>query len=169
MTTRHGFAPSPLGELMYAAEGNALVAVYFPKHEKQPVGGFGAAVTLADDSVLSRAAQQLGEYFAGTRHEFDLELAPRGEEFQQRVWRLLLDIPYGETTSYGAIATELGDPGLAQAVGGAVGRNPLSIVIPCHRVVGSDGRLTGYAGGIERKIYLLDHEEPPERAAQKLF
>ena len=169
MTVRHGYTRTPVGDLMCAAEGDALIAVYFPRHERKPESGFGECVQVADDPVLARAAQQLGEYFAGERREFELELAPRGEEFQKKVWKLLLDIPYGETTTYGAIARQLGDPGLAQAVGGAVGRNPVSIIVPCHRVIGSDGGLTGYAGGIERKIMLLDLEEPPERAAQKLF
>lgn len=170
MSTRHAIADSPLGSLLYFAEADALAAVYFPGHRRQPDSAeFGPLVEAESDPVLGPAVTQLGEYFRGERRDFELPLAPKGESFQQSVWRLLLEIPYGQTTSYGAIAAALGDPGLAQAVGGAVGRNPVSIIIPCHRVVGSDGKLTGYAGGLERKIFLLEHEEPAEATASRLF
>ncbi len=101
---------------------------------------------------------QLDEYFAGDRREFDLPLVPLGSEFQRRVWDGLLEIPYGETISYGELAREIGRPAAARAVGMANGQNPISIVIPCHRVIGADGALTGYAGGVERKRLLLEHE-----------
>jgi methylated-DNA-[protein]-cysteine S-methyltransferase len=107
---------------------------------------------------LEQAREQLSEYFAGARTEFDLETSITGDEFQRRVWQLIDRIPYGETTTYGEMAHELGDPALAREVGNAVGRNPLSIVTPCHRVVGKDGKLTGYAGGLERKRFLLELE-----------
>src|SRR4029079_11873399 len=107
---------------------------------------------------FERAIEELTEYFRGERTGFSLELAPVGSEFQRRVWSELLQIPYGETRSYGEIARALGDPGRAREVGWANARNPIAIVVPCHRVIGSDGSLTGYAGGLERKRHLLDLE-----------
>ncbi len=104
------------------------------------------------------AVRQLEEYFAGSRTEFDLPLAPRGTPFQLKVWMALRSIPPGETTSYGAIAEEIGKPSASRAVGAANGKNPISIVVPCHRVIGANGTLTGYGGGLERKAWLLDHE-----------
>lgn len=111
-----------------------------------------------DDAALAGAVVQLEEYFAGERRCFDLPLAPMGTEFQRQVWKRLRAIPYGETRSYGQVATELGQPRASRAVGLANGRNPLSIIVACHRVIGADGRLTGYGGGIDRKRYLLDLE-----------
>ncbi len=107
---------------------------------------------------LDRAEVQLGEYFAGTRRDFDLDLDPVGTDFQLRAWQVLRGIPYGRTLSYGEQAAEVGDPGAARAVGAANGRNPLSIVVPCHRVVAASGALTGFAGGLDVKAWLLDHE-----------
>jgi methylated-DNA-[protein]-cysteine S-methyltransferase len=112
---------------------------------------------------LAEVVRQLGDYFAGGRESFDLELHPRGTAFQQAVWARLREIPFGTTTTYGVIAADLAARGSApagasRAVGAAVGRNPLSLVVPCHRVVGSDGALTGYAGGLDRKVWLLTHE-----------
>ena len=104
------------------------------------------------------AAQQLAAYFNGSLHDFDLPLAPRGTSFQQRVWRALLDIPYGRTASYGEIASVIGAPGKARAVGAANGQNPIAIIIPCHRVIGSHGELVGYGGGLDRKRWLLELE-----------
>lgn len=156
---RHALVPSPLGELTVSADGEALTGVYFEGHRHPPAPRrLGARVTAADDPTLAAAQAQLTDYFAGERTLFELPLAPVGEPFQQRVWRRLLAIPYGERITYGAIAREFGDPHLARAVGAAVGRNPLSIVIPCHRVVGSTGSLTGFAGGLDRKARLLDLE-----------
>jgi methylated-DNA-[protein]-cysteine S-methyltransferase len=108
--------------------------------------------------VLETAAAQLAEYFAGRRRTFDLPLAPRGTGFQQRVWRALSAIPYGETRSYGAIAASIGRPAASRAVGAANGKNPIWIIVPCHRVIGASGHLTGYAGGIAVKRWLLEHE-----------
>ncbi|WP_406633744.1 methylated-DNA--[protein]-cysteine S-methyltransferase [Amycolatopsis sp. WGS_07] len=121
------------------------------------------------DDGFADATRQLDEYFTGQRQTFDLELDLRGSEFERRVWQLLTRIPYGETRTYRDLAVELGEPGAAQAVGNANGWNPLSIVVPCHRVVGSSGGLTGYAGGVDRKRFLLQLEEPPAHDAGRLF
>ncbi|SHK76234.1 methylated-DNA--[protein]-cysteine S-methyltransferase [Halomonas caseinilytica] len=110
------------------------------------------------NEITERARQQLAEYFAGERREFDLPLAPEGTDFQQRVWEALTTIPYGQTRNYAEIAEQLRCKGGQRAVGAANGKNPIAIVVPCHRVIGSDGRLTGYAGGIGRKQWLLAHE-----------
>ncbi|GAB5521762.1 MAG: methylated-DNA--[protein]-cysteine S-methyltransferase [Rhodothermales bacterium] len=111
-----------------------------------------------DPAWFAPVIEQLDAYFAGTLTNFDLPLAPTGTPFQQRVWAALKDLPYGTTTSYGALAHMLGDPKLTRAVGSANGRNPIGIIIPCHRVIGADGSLTGYAGGLENKRFLLDLE-----------
>jgi methylated-DNA-[protein]-cysteine S-methyltransferase len=110
------------------------------------------------EAHLDRAEAQLAEYFAGTRRTFDLDLDPAGTDFQLRAWNALRAIPFGQTISYGQQAVELGEPGAARAVGAANGRNPLSIVVPCHRVVAASGALTGFAGGLDTKAWLLDHE-----------
>lgn len=154
-TLRHTVMDSPLGALTLVGDGEALTGIYFEGHLRGPSPD---ALGPRDPAGFEEAERQLQEYFAGERQSFDLPLAPRGEPFQQRVWRLLRQIPYGETRSYGRLAHELGSPGLAQAVGAANGRNPLSVVVPCHRVVGADGSLTGYAGGLERKRRLLELE-----------
>jgi methylated-DNA-[protein]-cysteine S-methyltransferase len=133
----------------------------------EPAGATGAtgAIAARDDSpperVIAEAVRQLDEYFAGTRREFDLDLAPRGTAFQLAVWNALLEIPYGATASYGDIARSVGRPNAVRAVGQANGRNPLAIVVPCHRVIGSDHSLTGYGGGIDRKRFLLALEGAP--------
>ncbi|GAA3867998.1 methylated-DNA--[protein]-cysteine S-methyltransferase [Tessaracoccus defluvii] len=143
---------SPIGELTVVAEDGALVGLYMTGHRPAPdPESFGERV----DDALPAATAQLTEYFAGERTAFDLPLAPRGTAFQQAVWAALRDIPYGETRSYGELAAALGRPGASRAVGLANGRNPISIVVPCHRVVGAGGKLTGYAGGMERKSWLL--------------
>ena len=153
---------TPVGELMLATDGAALTAVYFDRHRGGTDGRPAAAKQAARDDghpVLVVAREQLEEYFARERRTFDLPLAPVGTVFQHRVWTALLDIPYGETASYGDIARRLGQPpGASRAVGLANGANPVSIIVPCHRVVGSDGSLTGYGGGLDRKRYLLDLE-----------
>jgi methylated-DNA-[protein]-cysteine S-methyltransferase len=115
---------------------------------------------------LDRAQGQLEEYFAGTRRDFDLDLDPAGTDFQLRAWQALRTIPYGRTISYGEQAAELGEPAAARAVGAANGRNPLSIVVPCHRVVAASGALTGFAGGLDTKAWLLDHERSVLAATQ---
>ncbi|WP_138443942.1 methylated-DNA--[protein]-cysteine S-methyltransferase [Sinomonas susongensis] len=165
---RHLEADTILGPLTLVAEGDALTAVYFPGHWTLPRrDSFGERVI--GDGLLDDAARQLREYLAGERRGFELTTAPAGNAFQLAVWELLAQIPYGATTTYGLLAERLGGRGLAQTVGQAVGHNPLSIVVPCHRVIGSDGSLTGYAGGLERKRFLLELEEPPEVRAARLF
>ena len=155
MSTTHTVAGSPLGDLTLVAEDGRLTGLYFPHHWYRPdPASFGAR----DDTGFGDVTAQLGEYFAGQREDFDLPLDPRGDEFQHRVWALINRVPYGQTTSYGELAKQLGDDVLAKDVGQAVGRNPLSVIVPCHRVVGKDGQLTGYAGGLARKRFLLDLE-----------
>lgn len=143
---------SPIGELILVERDGALAGLYMVEHHPAPdPESFGER----DDAALPEVARQLDEYFAGERTSFDLPLAPRGTDFQQKVWAALRTIPYGKTWSYGHLAEAIGQPGAARAVGLANGRNPIGIVVPCHRVVGSSGKLTGYAGGVERKSYLL--------------
>ncbi|HWA53263.1 MAG TPA: methylated-DNA--[protein]-cysteine S-methyltransferase [Solirubrobacterales bacterium] len=155
MNATHAIVDSPVGELTLVARDGVLSGIYFPGHWHMPAAGvFGARV----ERGFEAAEAQLAEYFAGARTAFELETAVVGDDFQRRVWTLIDRIPYGQTTTYGEMAAELGDPALAREVGGAVGCNPLSIVVPCHRVVGKDGQLTGYAGGLERKRALLELE-----------
>jgi methylated-DNA-[protein]-cysteine S-methyltransferase len=144
---------SPIGELTLVGNEGALRALHLPSRPPNTAGWTRAEAPFAD------AAQQLEEYFAGVRTEFKLELDPRGRPFDLAVWRLLAEIPYGETRSYGELARALGRPDRARAVGGANARNPLAIILPCHRVIGSDGSLTGYGGGLEVKRALLDLEQ----------
>jgi methylated-DNA-[protein]-cysteine S-methyltransferase len=146
--------PSPLGPLRLVAQGGALVALSMDPPEAPPPG----AEERADHPVLAAAAAQLAEYFAGTRRGFELPLAPQGTEFQRRVWAALQEIPYAETITYGALSRLLGDPLATRAVGLANGRNPIGLIIPCHRVIGQRRALTGDAGGVARKRWLLDHE-----------
>jgi methylated-DNA-[protein]-cysteine S-methyltransferase len=148
---------SPIGELTLAGDGDALTGLYMTDHRHRPPLPAGAR---RDDAAFARAREQLRGYFAGERTEFDLALDPGGTAFQREVWRALLEIPYGETTTYGELARRIGRPGASRAVGLANGRNPISIVVPCHRVIGSSGALTGYGGGMERKRFLLDLETP---------
>lgn len=150
---------SPIGELRLVAGPEALQAVEFSPY---PGPGKDRPVGERDDDhpVLRRTSAQLGEYFAGRRRDFDLPLAPEGTPFQQRVWQGLCAIGYGETTSYGELARRLGLTAAAsRAVGLANGRNPIPVIVPCHRVIGADGRLTGYAGGLDRKRTLLELEQ----------
>lgn len=159
-----------LGDLLMVADGDALTGLYFPEHWHPPVvDSVGPRVGFDEDATLAEASSQVLEYLRGDRRSFDLQTATAGNPLQERVWALLARLPFGTTTTYGALAAELGDPHLAQSVGQAVGRNPISIVIPCHRVLGHDGRLTGYAGGLSRKHFLLDLEEPVEIKAERLF
>lgn len=166
MTIAHSIIESPVGPLTLVGTDGHLTGVYFSEHSHLPdPDGFGPRT----DAGFENATRQLAEYFAGDRTSFDVPLAPVGNAFQQKVWALLRRIPYGQTRTYGQLAAELGDPGLARAVGTANGRNPLSVIVPCHRVVGADGNLTGYAGGLERKRFLLALEELPDARAEKLF
>jgi methylated-DNA-[protein]-cysteine S-methyltransferase len=150
---RYSTLTTPIGELMLTADDDgALTGVNLPNRHPDPAGWE------RDDELLADARRQLTEYFAAERTTFDLPLRAAGAPFQLRVWEALLRIPYGETASYGELARELGHPTAARAVGAANGRNPIAIVVPCHRVIGSNGSLTGYAGGLECKRALLDLE-----------
>jgi methylated-DNA-[protein]-cysteine S-methyltransferase len=170
MNRRHALIGSPLGELTLAADGDALTGVYFRHHWHPPTADtLGRSVRPDVDDVFRRAADQLSEYFAGERTRFDVPIALIGEPGQRRVWNLLPDIGYGETRTYGELAATLADGSTAYDVGQAVGRNPLSVIVPCHRVVGKNGALTGYAGGLRRKRFLLDLEAPVPAAAGRLF
>ena len=143
---------SPIGPLTLRGSAERLTAVHFPGR----LGGLGADAR--DDAAFAAAARQLGEYFDGRRREFDLPVVLDGTEFERAVWEQLRTIPYGETRTYGEIARAIGAPDQAREVGTAVGRTPTPIVVPCHRVIGSDGSLTGYGGGLDRKRALLDLE-----------
>lgn len=170
MNTRHCVIDSRLGELTLVADGDALTGVYFPHHWYRPdQATFGDRVDADSDEVLALAKVQLLDYLGGARAEFDLPVHPHGNERQRRVWKMLTPIPYGGTVTYGELAAALADGTTAQEVGQTVGRNPLCIVIPCHRVVGSNGQLTGYAGGLKRKQFLLELEEPADVKAARLF
>ncbi len=170
MNIRHSVIDSPLGEVTVVADGDALTGVYFRHHWHRPAQDtFGPLVDAESDDLLAEAGAQLTAYLAGDRADFDLPITLHGDERQHRVWKLLTAIPYGDTVSYGELAAALADGTTPQEVGQAVGRNPLSIVVPCHRVVGSNGQLTGYAGGLKRKQFLLELEEPAEVKAARLF
>ena len=150
---------SPIGELLATGEpapdgASVLLTGLFPPGHRRAGERFGTR----DDAAFADLRRQLGEYFAGTRREFDVATAPSGTAFQRSVWQALREIPYGRTASYGTVAVEIGAPTAARAVGGANARNPISIVVPCHRVIGGSGALTGYAGGFPAKQWLLEHE-----------
>jgi methylated-DNA-[protein]-cysteine S-methyltransferase len=154
-TTFHHIHPSPLGDLLLTSDGGALTGLHMDpsRHPPRRDGSW-----VSSEEPFQEVRRQLDEYFAGRRTHFDLELAPRGTPFQRRVWSALQEIPYGETRSYLDIARRLGSPKAVRAVGGANGRNPIAVVIPCHRVIAADGTLGGYGGGLERKRILLDLE-----------
>lgn len=149
---------SPVGELTLVAYNHHLIAVLWDQEKDQrvPLDPFQYVL---NDFLLNQAASQLKEYFSGKRAKFDIPLLPRGTPFQQAVWKELRQIPYGKTCSYLDIAKKIGKPHGARAVGTTIGKNPLSIIIPCHRVIGSSGSLTGFAGGLERKQLLLQLEK----------
>ena len=157
MPMSHAVFPSPIGPLTAVRDHGVLVGLW--------MGAPPAADTLGprDDEGFADVRDQLAEYFAGSRTTFELSLRAAGSPLQQAVWRLISAIPYGATRTYGDLARELGDPTLAQAVGAACGRNPLPVVVPCHRIVGADGSLVGFGGGLERKRFLLDLEHRSER------
>ena len=146
---------SPIDELLLVGDGTHLTGIYMDEHADGP--GIGPDWQ-RDDAPFADAIAQLQAYFAGECTAFDLPLAPRGTPFQQRVWQALGEIPYGQTVSYAEIARRIGQPNAVRAVGRANGSNPISIVVPCHRVIGSSGSLTGYGGGLDRKRWLLAHE-----------
>ena len=149
---RYSFVPSPIGDLLLTGDGDALTSIFFP--EGRTTATSDASWRRAD-GAFAEARAHLQAYFGGELTEFTLTLAPHGTPFQQRVWDALLKIRYGQTTTYGKLAAALGDPRATRAVGLANGRNPIPIVIPCHRVIGADGSLTGYGGGMPRKQWLL--------------
>jgi methylated-DNA-[protein]-cysteine S-methyltransferase len=145
---------SPLGDLVVSGDGERVTGLAFADSRKADA----VELSQRDDTAFADLAEQLRAYFAGELTRFTVNLAPHGTEFQQRVWTALQQIPFGATTTYGTLAAELGDPRAMRAVGLANGRNPIAIVIPCHRVIGADGSLTGYGGGMHRKQWLLAHE-----------
>ena len=148
----HAIIATPIGLLQLEGSSDGLNSVLFIETDVTP--------TTIIPEVLEDAVTQLQEYFAGKRVTFSLKLSPLGTDFQRRVWRALETIPFGKTTSYLAMAKQLGDPKVIRAAASANGKNPISIIIPCHRVIGSDGSLTGYAGGLHRQKWLLAHESP---------
>jgi len=147
---------SPVGPLRIVADEDALLAILFLRNGAAP----GDAGTEGTTPVIDAAIGQLQEYFAGKRRDFELPLRPEGTDFQRAVWQALCTIDFGETRAYSDIARAVGRPDAVRAVGAANGQNPISIVIPCHRVIGKNGTLTGYGGGIDNKRWLLDHEKP---------
>ena len=149
---------SPVGKLKLVASDTGLAAILWENDREDRVR-LGAMTEQPDHPVLAETVRQLGDYFAGNRSHFTVPLDFRGTDFQKSVWGALLTIPFGETRSYAAIAAQIGRPGACRAVGAANGKNPISIIAPCHRVIGTDGSLTGFAGGLEGKKYLLELEQ----------
>ncbi|MPZ79315.1 MAG: methylated-DNA--[protein]-cysteine S-methyltransferase [Actinophytocola sp.] len=146
----HAVMDSPIGSITLVGADGELSGLYMERQRYAPES-YGER----DDGAFPDAVEQLTEYFAGTRTEFDLRLAPKGTPFQQQVWAALREVRYGETTTYGELAATIGRPTASRAVGHANGHNPISIVVPCHRVIGTTGSLTGYGGGLPRKRFLL--------------
>lgn len=170
MNTRHAVIDSPLGEITLVAEDDALTGLYFRHHWYRPAEEtLGPRVNAESDELLATAQMQLKDFLAGRRRGFNLPTRLNGNKAQQRVWHLLSTIPHGETITYGELAAAMADGTTAREVGQSVGRNPLSIIVPCHRVIGKNGRLTGYAGGLKRKQLLLELEEPSDVKAARLF
>jgi methylated-DNA-[protein]-cysteine S-methyltransferase len=153
---------TPIGRIGLTATPDGRAEIWFDGYEESAPKGAGDRDPAG---VLDQARTQLAEYFAGSRTTFDVPLAPTGSAFELNVWALLRDIPAGETASYGEIARKLGEPTMARAVGRANGQNPLPIVVPCHRVIGANGSLVGFGGGLERKRWLLEHEGALARSA----
>lgn len=163
MTTHYSTMPSPVGELTFTGTAAGLTGVWFDtdRHQHDRSGW------RRDDALFAEARQQLEEYFAGRRQHFTLKLAAAGTPFQQQVWAALCTIPFGETRSYGEQARSIQNEKAVRAVGLANGKNPIGIIVPCHRVIGANGSLTGYAGGLDRKRWLLAHEA--QHRSQTLF
>lgn len=150
------FVDSPIGRLMISSNGTALTGLYMGAPSTSPgVDGWREDPAA---SPLREAARQLEEYFSGKRRQFDLPLHMHGTDFQRQVWNALTEIPFGETRTYGELARQIGNPAACRAVGLANGRNPIAVIVPCHRVIGADGSLTGFGGGLPRKAWLLRHE-----------
>jgi methylated-DNA-[protein]-cysteine S-methyltransferase len=158
---------SPIGSLLLTAEDDALTGLYMGTPSKQPALD-AAWQEQPRGGVLAETARQLEDYFSGARRAFDLPLRMAGTEFQRRVWRELTKIPFGETWSYGQLAKRIGNSNASRAVGLANGRNPIAVIVPCHRVIGADGSLTGFGGGLPRKQWLLSHEGFPGTQALEL-
>ena len=170
MNTRHALVDTTLGMFTIVATDGAITGLYFPYHVRRPEPEtFGPETGLEDDALLAEAAEQIHGYLAGARQEFDLPLDAAGDAFQHEVWSIVAEIPFGETTTYGAIAERLGDKSLAYRVGQAVGANPLCIFVPCHGVLGVNSKLTGYAGGLKRKQALLELAAPAQASARRLL
>lgn len=165
---QYTYCDSPVGPLLLAGDNDGLNLVSFPagKKRREPAPDWQS-----DSSLFNAAIEQFNAYFAGELTQFDLRLSPRGTTFQRRVWRALRDIPYGRTISYGQLAENIGKPKASRAVGAANGNNPLSIIVPCHRVIGANGSLTGFGGGLDTKRWLLEHERAIPRSSrqQSLF
>jgi methylated-DNA-[protein]-cysteine S-methyltransferase len=147
--------PSPIGGLLLVSDGDALTGLFLSDHKGGPAP---QPEWRRDEGAFKAVCEQLTEYFAGNLHDFDVRLAPAGTEFQKKVWQELCRIPFGSSISYSELAQRIEQPAASRAVGRANGQNPISIIVPCHRVIGTDGTLTGYGGGIERKKWLLEHE-----------
>ena len=158
MTYEYKLMPSPVGQLTLVARDGKLTAILWEKERPNRVR-LGTLQEASNSPILLETERQLKEYFAGARNRFELELDFAGTDFQKKVWQALLTIPFGETRSYSQIAAQIGNPKAVRAVGAANGRNPISIVAPCHRVIGASGGLTGFAGGLEAKQYLLALED----------
>lgn len=158
-STTFSTCSSPVGKWLLVSDGDALIGAYPESHRAVP----DTAGWKRDDAFFAGVRDQLAAYFAGQLNTFTVKLGARGTEFQQRVWKALTELRLGATTTYGAIATHLGCPSASRAVGAANGKNPISLIVPCHRVVGSTGELTGYAGGVELKQWLLEHESTTAR------
>jgi len=162
----HTHHDTPIGRLLLIADERGLRGLFMEQHRHGPTR---VEEGRADASLFDDARRQLDEYFAGKRRSFELALAAEGTEFQLAVWHELMQIPYGQTCSYGEIAKRVGRPAASRAVGAANGRNPISIIVPCHRVIGSTGALTGYGGGEQRKRWLLEHEATSSSAQLSLL
>ncbi|XRQ07186.1 methylated-DNA--[protein]-cysteine S-methyltransferase [Actinomadura welshii] len=169
MNPTHIVVESAVGPLTLVARDGALTGLYMEVQRHRPPGETFGAPGDPESEPFATVAEQLSAYFAGDLTEFDLPLALHGTPFQRRVWELLQEIPYGQTASYGELAGELGKPSASRAVGLANGRNPIGIIVPCHRVIGSTGDLTGYGGGLDRKRYLLDFERKTSSVQNALF
>lgn len=159
MNVFYSLFPSPVDELLLLSNGEALTGLYMEPHSIKRTRG-----AVRDDAKFKTVREQLTAYFAGRLTKFDLQMAPEGTEFQKQAWRALCKIPYGETISYGEQARRIGQPNAFRAVGTANGQNPISIIVPCHRVIGANGSLTGYGGGLPRKRWLLAHEAAYSKA-----
>jgi methylated-DNA-[protein]-cysteine S-methyltransferase len=162
ITTTTTTMESPVGTLTLTAVDGRLTGLHMDGQRHAPAG---STDWVRDDAGLAGVVEQLEAYFGGSRSTFDVPLDLQGTDFQRRVWTGLLEIPYGETMSYGELARRVGRPGASRAVGLANGRNPVAIIVPCHRVIGANGTLTGYGGGLDRKVWLLDHERARRAAS----